>query len=171
MFSRHLAEYSTLKNNALHTHTQRNGLKPWCGGVPWACSSQYAVPVCDVTIIYTISRMLHVVAAVVMIFLYARWWSWHTCVVSERCRIFPRDQSVNWTQQCGSAEKSGLRDVKSADFIRYWRRSGLKIRINRGLLYKWLLEWWNKKTIVGILPFYCLIAFTKCVFSVFCHYV
>jgi len=30
------------------------------------------------------------------------------------------------TQQRGSAEKSGLRDVKRADFIRYWRRSGLK---------------------------------------------
>jgi len=30
------------------------------------------------------------------------------------------------TQQCVSGEKSGLRDVKTADFIRYWRRSGLK---------------------------------------------
>jgi len=66
------------------------------------------------------------------------------------------------TQECGSAEKSGLRDAKRAYFIRYWRRSGLKnqdkpkifikknvrnhsyhqfypvlakIRINRGLLY------------------------------------
>jgi len=29
------------------------------------------------------------------------------------------------TQQHGNAEKSGLRDVKRADFIRYWRRSGL----------------------------------------------
>jgi len=27
------------------------------------------------------------------------------------------------TQQRGSAEKSGLQDVKRADFIRYWRRS------------------------------------------------
>jgi len=67
------------------------------------------------------------------------------------------------TSQCTYfIEKSGLRDVKRADFIRYWRRSGLtnpdkpkifikknernhsyhqfylvlaKIRINRGLLY------------------------------------
>jgi len=66
------------------------------------------------------------------------------------------------TQQRASGEKSELRDVKIADFIRYWRRSGLKnpdklkifikksvenhsyhqfypvlakIRINRGLLY------------------------------------
>jgi len=30
------------------------------------------------------------------------------------------------TQQCASGEKSGLRDVKIADFIGYWRRSGLK---------------------------------------------
>ena len=30
------------------------------------------------------------------------------------------------TQQRVSGEKSGLRDVKRADFIRYWRRSGLK---------------------------------------------
>jgi len=34
MLSRHLTEYNTLRNNALHTHTQHNGLKPWCGGVP-----------------------------------------------------------------------------------------------------------------------------------------
>jgi len=67
------------------------------------------------------------------------------------------------TSQCTYfTEKSGLRDVKRADFIRYWRRSGFKnpdkpnifikknlrnhshpqfypvlakIRINRGLLY------------------------------------
>jgi len=30
------------------------------------------------------------------------------------------------TQQCVSGEKSGLRDVKRTDFIRYWRRTGLK---------------------------------------------
>ena len=37
----------------------------------------------------------------------------------------PRDHSVHLTmQQRGTAEKSGLRDVKRADFIRYWRRSG-----------------------------------------------
>ena len=75
------------------------------------------------------------------------------------------DQSVHLrTQKRESAEKSGLWDVKRADFIRYWRRSGLnnpdkptifikknvrnhsyhqiypvwaKIRINRGLLYHW----------------------------------
>ena len=47
----------------------------------------------------------------------------HACVASESCRILPRDQSV---QQHESTEKSGLRDVKRADFIRYWRRPGLK---------------------------------------------
>ena len=30
------------------------------------------------------------------------------------------------TQQRESAEKSEMRDVKRVDFIRYWRRSGLK---------------------------------------------
>ena len=72
-------------------------------------------------------------------------------------------QCTQRTHQRGSAEKSGLRDVKRANFFRYWRRSGLKnpdkpkifikknvrnhpyhqfypvfakIRINRGLLYK-----------------------------------
>jgi len=28
------------------------------------------------------------------------------------------------TQKLGNAEKSRLRDVKGADFIRYWRKSG-----------------------------------------------
>jgi len=51
----------------------------------------------------------------------------NSCVASESCRIFPRDQSVHLrTQQLGSAEKSGLRDGKRADFIRNWRRCGIK---------------------------------------------
>jgi len=52
----------------------------------------------------------------------------HASVAPESCRIFPGDQSLVHlrTQQHGNAEKSGLRDVKRADFIRYWRRSGLK---------------------------------------------
>ena len=38
---------------------------------------------------------------------------------SERCRIFPGDQSMLLrTQQPEIAENSGLRDVKRADFIR-----------------------------------------------------
>jgi len=51
-----------------------------------------------------------------------------TCVASESCQILPRDQSVKGliTQQRGNTEKSGLRDVKRADFIQNWRRSGLK---------------------------------------------
>jgi len=44
-------------------------------------------------------------------------------------------QCILNTQQRGSPEKSGLRDAKRADFVRYWRRSGKKIRIYRGLLY------------------------------------
>jgi len=31
---------------------------------------------CDAIIVSTISRMLHAVEAVVIIILYARWWSW-----------------------------------------------------------------------------------------------
>jgi len=34
------------------------------------------MPVCDVIIVYTISQMLRAVAAVVMITLDVRWWSW-----------------------------------------------------------------------------------------------
>jgi len=61
------------------------------------------MPVCDVRIVSTISRMLRSVAD------------------------SPRDQSVHLrTQHRVSAAKSGLRDVKIADCIRYWRRSGLK---------------------------------------------
>jgi len=33
-------------------------------------------------------------------------------------------QCTQRTQQCESAEISGLRDEKRADFIRNWRRSG-----------------------------------------------
>jgi len=35
-------------------------------------------------------------------------------------------QCTQRTQKRRSAEKAGLRDVKRANFIRYWRRSGLK---------------------------------------------
>jgi len=60
------------------------------------------MPVCDVS---TIGRMLRSVAAVVILILCVR-------VGSEICRIFPRDQSLHLrTQQRGSTEKSGLRDV------------------------------------------------------------
>jgi len=53
----------------------------------------------------------------------------HAGVASESCRIFPKDQSVHLrAQQHGNAETSGLRGVKRADFIRYWRRSELKNR-------------------------------------------
>jgi len=38
------------------------------------------------------------------------------------------------TQKGGSAEKFGLQDVKRADFIQYWQRSGLKIQINQMFL-------------------------------------
>jgi len=44
----------------------------------------------------------------------------HPCVASECCRIFCRDQSVHLrTHQRGSAQNSGLRDVKREGFIRH----------------------------------------------------
>jgi len=47
-----------------------NRLKPWCGSVPWAlCSMRYVMPVCDIIIVSTISRMLRSVAAIVIIIL------------------------------------------------------------------------------------------------------
>jgi len=98
-------------------------LKPWCGGVPSAlCSTWYAMPVCDAIIVSTISRMLRAVAIVVTIILNVRCCPWaRVCCV----RKLP---NISWRPgQCTySTEKSGLRDMKRADFIRYWRRSGLK---------------------------------------------
>jgi len=52
------------------------------------------MPVCDAIIISTISRMLHAVAAVVIIILYALVGDFeHACVAVESCRIFPRDKN------------------------------------------------------------------------------
>jgi len=51
---------------------------------------------------------------VVMVILYVRWWS--------RARLCCdwKLPNLSWRK------KSRLRDAKRADFIRYWRRSGLK---------------------------------------------
>jgi len=51
--------------------------------------------VCDAIIVSTISRMLHAVAAVVIIILKFVVDREHACVASESCRIFPRGQSVH----------------------------------------------------------------------------
>jgi len=40
------------------------------------------------------------------------------------------------TQTLGNVEKSGLRDVKRAEFIRYWPRSGLKNPDKPKIFYK-----------------------------------
>ena len=70
--------------------------------------------VCDIIIVSTVSQMLHTVAAIVTVSLSTRWWSWaHLCCV--------------WKlQNLSLRQKSRLRDVKRADFIQYWWRSGLK---------------------------------------------
>jgi len=124
------------------------------------------MPVCDVIIVSTISRMLRTVTRLRSLLSQFEMFVGdreHASVASESCRIFPSDRSAHLrTQQRGSAEKSGLQDVKKTNFIQYWRRSGLKnldkpiifmkknvrnhsyyriypvlaqIRINRGLLY------------------------------------
>ena len=68
MPSRHYTECNTLRDNALQTHTQqwsivwnRSAAATWC-----------AMLVCDVIIFSTITN----VAAVVIIILNVRWWSW-----------------------------------------------------------------------------------------------
>jgi len=59
-----------------HAHSTLR-LKLWCGGVPWAlCSTWHAMPMCGAIIVSTISRMLRAVAAVVIVILNVRWWSW-----------------------------------------------------------------------------------------------
>ena len=118
MPSRHLTEYSTLRDNARHKHTQH-----W--SIDWnrsaaACleryeRSTYVIPVvCDAIIVSTISRMSHAIAAVVIVILNAGWWSW-----ARLCCVW-KLPNLSWRQ------KSGLQYVKRADFIRYWWRSGLK---------------------------------------------
>jgi len=121
-------------------------------------------------IVSSLSRILRAVAAVVsgITILNVCWRSWALLCCVWKLPNFSRDQSVHLkTQQRGRAEKPGLRDVKRAGIIRYWRRSGLKnpdkpqmfkkknvtshsyhqffpvlekIRINRGLLY--FLKFW-----------------------------
>ena len=69
--------------------------------------------VCDVIIVTMISRTLRSVADVVIIILNFVGDREHASVASESCRTFSRDQSVHLrVQECGSAEKSGLRDMK-----------------------------------------------------------
>ena len=134
----HLAEYNTHRYNVLHKHTQHWSID-WnrCGGV------RKAMPVCD-TIVSTISRMLHAVAAVVMIILSLVGDRKNACVASESCRIFPRDKNPDyevWKEQIlsGIGEdpyekirinrrfwwRKTLEISRTSSFIRFWRRSGL----------------------------------------------
>ena len=71
MPSKHYTEYNTLRDNALHTHTQHWSMDWNHGAVAW-----YAMPMCDVIIVSTISWMLRLVAAVVVIILNVRCLSW-----------------------------------------------------------------------------------------------
>ena len=78
MPSSHVTEYNTLRDNVLHKYTQH-----W--SIDWnpaeaACLERYVqhkpLFACDAIIVSAISWMLHAVAAVVIIILNARWWSW-----------------------------------------------------------------------------------------------
>jgi len=55
-------------------------------------------------------------------------------VITHVLRLKAAESFLEISQWTYFTEKSGLRHVKRADFIRYWRRSGLKIRMNRRFL-------------------------------------
>ena len=76
-------------------------------------------------------------------------------------------QCTQRTQQRGSAEKSGLLDVKRANFIQYWQRSGLKnpdkskifIKKNiRNHSYHQFIRFWRRcgLTESGLTEVYCI---------------
>ena len=69
------------------------------------CVMWYAMLVCNIIIISAINRKVHTVAVVVIIIL---------MFIGDREHIFL--ETSQCTQQCGSAENSGLWDVKIADF-------------------------------------------------------
>ena len=76
--SRHLTEYNTLRNNALHRNTQHWSID-WNPGAA-AYLERYVhydmrCP-CVTQIVSAIGRMFHAVAVVVIIILYAHCWSW-----------------------------------------------------------------------------------------------
>ena len=123
------------------------------------------MPMCDVIIVSTISRMLRSFAAVVITILYVRWSSWARLCCVKSCRIFPRDQAVHLT------EKSVLRDVKWENFILYWRRSGLKnpdkpkifIKIKLKIIRTTsFIRFWRKSGLTepGLTEVYCMVLTT-----------
>jgi len=94
------------------------------------------MPVCDVIIVFTITRMLRAVAAVVITIPIPLLVIVSTLVLRlnaaesflEACQCTLR------AQQHGNAEKSGLRDVKKQILSGIGEDPDLKIRINRRFL-------------------------------------
>jgi len=77
---------------------------------------------CDARIVSMVSRMLRAVAAAVVIIPKCS-----LLIVSMHVlRLKAAEPFVETSQHTYFTEKSGLRDVKRADFIQYWQRSGLK---------------------------------------------
>ena len=70
--------------------------------MPWAvCSTQYAMPMCDIIIFSTISRMLRSDTVVVIIIPYARWWSWARLCCVWKLPILSQRPVIALTQQLG----------------------------------------------------------------------
>jgi len=68
MPSTHLTEYNTLRDNALHTHTQNRSIDGHrCAVACLDSNVQRNMPVRDVIIVSTICRMLRSVAVVVIV--------------------------------------------------------------------------------------------------------
>jgi len=113
---------NTYGHRSAHAHsTLINRLKPWCSIEQALCSTSYAMPMCDVIIVSMISWLLHRLEAIVIIILNIHWWSWALML------HLKADESLIKSSQCTySTEKCRLQDVKRADFIQYWQRSGLK---------------------------------------------
>ena len=119
---------------SIHAHsTLINRLKPWCGGVPSGlCSTWCAMPVCDVRIVPTISRLLRAVAAVVVIIPNVRCWSW-----ARMCCVW-KLPNLSYRPVRALTNTTGWKCRKIR--ITRWEKSRFypvlaKIRINRGLLY------------------------------------
>jgi len=66
----------------------------WIETVVWPralCSTRHAMPVCDVRIVPSISRMLRAVVVVNV-----RWWLWARLCCAWKQPILPRDQSMHF---------------------------------------------------------------------------
>ena len=109
MPSKHLTEYNTLRDNAVHFTSTLNTnqyTETRCGGVP---SALYVTPVYDAIIVSTISRMLRAVAATVIVIL-----------SQGRSQEFCSGGASHWHRQI-----SNFSDFAQRSFWCHWSISGL----------------------------------------------